>query len=118
MGRFKERVDARFEAQERKGIEKYGHPLEDNHGSFDYRLEHLAQELTDGLMYVEWLKESGQIITSMFELLAQDLEAKELCPLETRCEPDNLKDGGCVACLRAHYEAKARESLLEGVSQS
>lgn len=108
MGRYKDRIDARFEAQERKGIEKYGQVLEDNHGNLDYRLEHLAQELTDALMYVEWIKEGGQIITSMFELLVQDMEAKELCPLEAPCEPGNLKEGGCVACLKAHYEKKAK----------
>ena len=85
--------------------------LEDNHGSFDYRLEHLAQELTDGLMYVEWLKEGGQIITSMFELLAKDMERLDFCPLETPCKPENLPEGGCVACLQAHYETKAREKL-------
>jgi hypothetical protein len=118
MGRFKERVDARFEAQERKGIEKYGHPLEDNHGSFDYRLEHLAQELTDGLMYVEWLKESGQIITSMFELLVQDLEKikpiEEICPIKESC-PEEYLDGSksCLGCLKAHYEAKARDLICQ-----
>ncbi len=112
MGRFKDRIDARFEAQQQKGIEKYGQIVEDNHGDFDYRLEHLAQELTDGLQYIEWLKEGGQIITTMFELLAQDMEVKEICPLETPCEPDNLKDGGCVACLQEHYETKAREKII------
>ena len=117
MGRFKERVDARFEAQERKGIEKYGQPLEDNHGSFDYRLEHLAQELTDGLMYVEWLKESGQIITSMFELLVQDLEKikpiEEICPIKESCPEEYLEGKSCLECLKAHYEAKARDLICQ-----
>jgi len=44
--------------------------------------------------------------------LAQDMEVKEICPLETPCEPDNLKDGGCVACLQEHYETKAREKII------
>ena len=109
MGRFKDRIDARFTAQEQKGIEKYGQPLEQNHGNYDYRLEHLAEELTDGLMYVEWFKEGGQIITSMFELLAKDMERLDFCPLETPCKPENLPEGGCVACLQEHYETKARE---------
>jgi hypothetical protein len=111
MGRYKDRIDARFEAQERKGIEKYGQVIEENHGSFDYRLEHLAGELTDGLMYIEWIKEAGQIVTSMFELLVQDMETRELCPLETPCTPDNLKDGGCIDCLKTYYEGKARDKL-------
>lgn len=108
MGRFKDRIDARFSAQERKGIEKYGQPLEQNHGNYDYRLEHLAEELTDGLMYCEWLKESGLIVTTMFNLLVQDMERLDFCPLETPCAPENLPEGGCVSCLKEHYEGKAR----------
>lgn len=111
MGRFKDRIDARFAAQERKGIEKYGQPLEQNHGNYDYRLEHLAEELTDGLHYLEWLKEAGQIVTAMFELLAHDIETNDQCPLETPCKPENLPEGGCVACLKDYYEKKAREKI-------
>lgn len=115
MGRFKGRIDARFEAQEQKGIEKYGQSLEDNHGSFDYRLEHLAQELSDGLMYAEWLKESGQTITLMFELLVQDLEKikpfEEICPLKKSCPEEYLEAESCLECLKAHYEAKARDLI-------
>lgn len=74
MGRYLNRITARFHRQEQKGVLKYGTVLEDNHGNYDYRLEHLTEELTDGLMYCEWLKESGKIISSMFELLVQDLE--------------------------------------------
>lgn len=111
MGRFKDRIDTRFKAQEQKGVLRYGQVLEQNHGSLEYRLEHLAQELTDSLMYVEWLKEGGQILAEMFELLVQDLEAKELCPIDAPCDPDNLPEGGCIACLRAHYEKKAREKF-------
>lgn len=113
MGRYKDRIDTRFERQEAKGIAKYGVLLEDNHGPFDYRLEHLAEELTDGLHYVEWLKESGKIITSMFELLVQDMESKDFCPLETPCSPENLKEGGCVACLKEYYEGKARDLIVD-----
>ncbi len=112
MARYKDRIDTRFNQQESKGIAKYGQPLEQNHGRFDYRLEHLAQELTDGLMYVEWLKESGKVITTMFELLVQDMEAKQFCPLETPCSPENIREGGCVGCLMMYYEEKAREQIL------
>jgi hypothetical protein len=112
MGRYKDRIDARFEAQEQKGIEKYGQRLEDNHGPHDYRLEHLAQELTDALIYVEWIKEAGQTIVTMFKLLAQDLEAQELCPMKTPCEPEHLEDNGCIECLINHYTKKAEEAII------
>lgn len=111
MGRYLDNITARFNRQEQKGVIKYGTLLEDNHGNYNYRLEHLAEELTDGLMYCEWLRESCKIITSMFEMLVQDMERLDWCPLETPCKPENLPDGGCVACLQAHYEGKAREKI-------
>ena len=55
-GDYQRRIFERFHAQRKKGIGKYGQPLEDNPASRDERLEHLAQELTDGLMYIEWIK--------------------------------------------------------------
>jgi hypothetical protein len=91
---------------------KYGISLEQNHGPFAYRLEHLAEELTDGLQYIEWIKESGKIICLMFEMLVQDMENKDFCPLETPCTPENLKEGGCIACLKEHYEMKARDIAI------
>ena len=47
MGKYLDRITARFNRQEQKGIEKYGQILEQNHGNYDYRLEHLAEELYD-----------------------------------------------------------------------
>jgi len=57
MSRYLDRLIARFKAQEKKGIDKYGQILEHNPAPMLERLEHLAQELTDGLMYIEWIKE-------------------------------------------------------------
>jgi len=50
------RIISRFKAQQEKGIVKYGQLVEENPASREERLEHLAQELTDGLMYIEWTK--------------------------------------------------------------
>lgn len=55
--RYLDRILNRFHQQKWKGIHKYGQVLEQNHGGILYRLEHLAEELTDGLMYVEWIKD-------------------------------------------------------------
>jgi hypothetical protein len=49
----------RFERQKRKGLLKYGTQLEENTDlTAEERLEHLAEELTDALMYIEHLKKT------------------------------------------------------------
>lgn len=53
MSRYLDRILARFKRQKAKGIAKYGQPLEDNPRGVIEALEYLAEELTDGLMYVE-----------------------------------------------------------------
>lgn len=53
MARYLDRIVARFKRQEQKGINKYGQILEDNPRGVLEALEYLAEELTDGLMYVE-----------------------------------------------------------------
>lgn len=56
-------------------MEKYGVLLEDNHElGFEERTEHLAEELTDGLQYIEHLKElmnkhSQTLISAISELI-------------------------------------------------
>lgn len=57
MSRYQDRIAARFARQEAKGLGKYGFPLEDNPAAMAERLEHLAEELSDALMYIEWIKE-------------------------------------------------------------
>jgi hypothetical protein len=53
LARYLDRIVARFKRQEQKGISKYGQILEDNPRGVLEALEYLAEELTDGLMYVE-----------------------------------------------------------------
>lgn len=55
--RYRDRIISRLDAQRDKGLEKYGQILEQNPAGIEERLEHLAQELTDGLEYIEWIKE-------------------------------------------------------------
>lgn len=57
MDNYMKAILERFENQRNKGIEKYGQVLEQNNAPIGERLEHLAQELTDGLAYIEWIKE-------------------------------------------------------------
>ena len=58
MGRYLDNIIERFDRQTEKGIKKYGQTLEDNPRTDPLvALEYLAEELTDGLMYLEELKE-------------------------------------------------------------
>lgn len=58
MDNYMNTILERFENQRNKGIEKYGQVLEHDPGAgIGERLEHLAQELTDALQYIEWVKE-------------------------------------------------------------
>ena len=52
-----ERICKLADRQRAKGIEKYGKGLEANTASILARIQHLQEELIDGLMYCEWLKD-------------------------------------------------------------
>lgn len=52
-----ERINAIAEQQRTKGINKYGVGLEDNPAAIMERINHLQEELIDGLMYCEWIKD-------------------------------------------------------------
>jgi len=79
MGRYLDKIIDRFRSQEAKGFNKYGQVLEQNHADIQERLEHLAQELSDGLMYIEWIKEHYQRIVAGKELrqALTELERKD-----------------------------------------
>lgn len=53
-----DRVTAIAQRQREKGLNKYGMKLEENDWPIEKRLEYLEEELVDGLMYIEWIKES------------------------------------------------------------
>lgn len=52
-----ERICELSNKQRAKGLEKYGQGLEFNPGNAIERINHLQEELIDGLMYCEWLKD-------------------------------------------------------------
>lgn len=72
---YLDRISERFHRQAEKGLGKYGVLLEDNQKlGFEERTEHLAEELTDGLQYIEHLKElmnkhSQTLISAISELI-------------------------------------------------
>lgn len=52
-----ERICELADRQREKGIKSYGQGLECNPSAMLVRIEYLQEELIDGLMYCEWLKE-------------------------------------------------------------
>ena len=52
-----ERISELAERQRSKGLSKYGYGLENNPAAIVERINHLEEELIDGLMYCEWIKE-------------------------------------------------------------
>jgi len=82
MERYLERIIARFKHQTEKGISKYGQILEDNPRTDPLvALEYLAEELTDGLMYLEELKEklpNSPLSFNQYQRLAERTAQKEM----------------------------------------
>lgn len=72
-GTYKKRIMHRIEKQEEKGLRKYGKHLERNDLPMFDRVEHLAEELTDGLKYVEHLKLGLNGVRSVLMDIANDM---------------------------------------------
>ena len=51
------RIEAIANRQRAKGMSKYGQGLESNPAAIRERISHLQEELIDGLMYCEWIKD-------------------------------------------------------------
>jgi hypothetical protein len=49
------RVASEFAARQQLGINKYGMTLAENNASEMERLQHLKEELMDGVAYIQWL---------------------------------------------------------------
>lgn len=73
--RYRQAIIDRLDSQRNKGVNKYGQPLELNRANIDERLEHLAQELTDGLEYIEWIKEHYAEINITNDLIISNKES-------------------------------------------
>lgn len=55
---YREQINDLLDRQDRKGLSKYGLPLEQSKAEIAEKLNHLAEELTDGLRYVLWVMDS------------------------------------------------------------
>ena len=57
VSRYRDNIGKLFDRQIQKGLDKYGVPLEENDTlTTEQRIEHLEEELADGMMYCECLK--------------------------------------------------------------
>ena len=52
-----DRICSIADRQREKGIKTYGQGIEDNPAAMMKRIEYLQEELIDGLMYCEWIKD-------------------------------------------------------------
>ena len=52
-----DRITKLAQKQRDKGMNKYNIGLEDNQEEVISRIQYIQEELIDGLMYLEWLKE-------------------------------------------------------------
>ena len=57
-----ERICKLSDRQRAKGLATYGQGLEKNPADILKRIDHLEEELIDGLMYCEWLKDAVETI--------------------------------------------------------
>lgn len=58
--RIVQQVVRKFKDRSRVGIQKYGTTLCRNEAEILERLTHLEEELMDGLLYLQWIKEKLQ----------------------------------------------------------
>lgn len=68
-----ENISIIADRQRKKGLDTYGHGLEDNPADIIERINHLQEELIDGLMYCEWIKDQfGGTGRIDFDFAAED----------------------------------------------
>ena len=118
-----ENVSKINERQEAKGLDKYGQSLESNTAlTTAQRIEHLQEELIDGLKYAEHLKTilSEEMTLNDYQRLAQRTSNPELSPMEVirnGCYGLNGEAGECIDILKKHdfqkHEFNANKMLDE-----
>lgn len=64
MSEIAKQAKSIIDAQVKKGIEKYNMTLDENIAPMVERIDHLCEEMADGLQYALWIKQRMQIIES------------------------------------------------------
>jgi len=84
--KYKSAIVERLDKQTNVGLHKYKTLLQDNKLNTMARLEYLAEELTDGLQYIEHVKES---ISEVFDIVAT--LTSEIMVASSRANDDQLR---------------------------
>lgn len=85
MSKYWDKICAIAAAQRDKGLSKYGQGLEENTAPLADRIRHLEEELIDGLMYCEWIKEQHAdcaLTPNEYQALAMRTSRSDLCGME------------------------------------
>ena len=94
MNKYWDNINELYAQQRKKGINKYGQVLEDNVTlTTQQRLEHLQEELIDGLMYAEHLKALNSSIT------ANDYQRAALRTATNLSNRDKLFENGVLGLV-------------------
>lgn len=120
---YRQRIIERLDQQTDKGIKKYGQVLNQNDKlTVNERIDHLAEELTDALVYLEHLRESVEEDTPYKSLCSLNMDEsyewlnkniKQIFTLETeitdrRKKIDELRDA--IRHITGHMEFLNRSS--------
>lgn len=70
---YREQINALLDKQDVKGVSKYGTSLEQSDAEIGEKLQHLAEELVDGLRYVLWVQDelSSRMCFDTYQQLAE-----------------------------------------------
>ena len=113
MARYLDRIVARFKRQEQKGVSKYGQILEDNPRGVLEALEYLAEELTDGLMYVEEAIEKAEQTDYRTLLKETEVRAGRAEKQLIKLQQENAELREEIKKYRTIELLKAKEELTE-----
>ncbi|GAF14895.1 hypothetical protein JCM19045_4230 [Bacillus sp. JCM 19045] len=95
MNQFHKSLDASFAEikanQNKKGIEKYGHPFNPKEWSNDQLYQHTMEELYDGTVYVHGMKQRMDSLALRNEQLARSLHLIASEALSGRADEERIR---------------------------
>lgn len=114
--KYRQAIIRRLDQQTKKGLAKYGRLLDDNKLDVVTRLSYLAEELIDGLQYIEWLQDGlGDCIDALIDITA-DVSIAASKVADTEYREQLLKIGNRLRCLigKLHQAYGLKEECADG----
>ena len=90
-----ERAKSQIDKQTKKGLEKYGMLLDDNPAPVEDCINHMTEELADGLQYAIWIKDGiTKLKKEVYRKAISDIcdHLKDAIMIK----PDNLETAGAI----------------------